>query len=247
MSAHSVPESFSKTQARASQEEEEKGSEIPPEVLQKAQQDIHEFFKNDLPDASPESMQWVMERVAPAMASVAMREETVDPLEVEGFLDRLKGEVGERIEALNGMNFSRGHELAQKTYPSVGEMDSLVSWIKSLSKSYSLYKKVPEFKVRFAELFIPFVNELLLRVKNQALLSRHAQLEALMLRCDEMDKSDYLGEISLIESHIEALNAKPAQPLLELRDLLNLSQLPWLERQPTMTEQKAYRFLAEFV
>lgn len=246
MSSYSVSESSAERRTLKS-DEEEKDSDIPPEVLLKAQEEVQKFFQSDLPDASNESMQWVMERVAPAIASRKMEVKAVDKREVDEFLGRLEGEIAGQIEALNEINFSRGHELAKKTYPSAQEMESLVSWIKSLSKGYSLYKKVPKFKGQFAAMFSPFVNALLLRVKNQALLSRNAQLEALILRRSEMDENDFLGEKSLIECHIEALNTKDVQPFLELRDLLNLSQLPWLEREATMTEQQAYRFLAEFV
>lgn len=246
MSCHSVSESISKRRT-LEVDEEKTDSEIPPEVLLRAQRDVQEFFESELPDVSRESMRWVMERMAPGMARSAMKVEAVDEREVEEFLRRLEEELADRIEAVNRMNFSRGHELDKKTYPSVEEMASLVSWIKSLEKGCSLYKKAPEFKERFTALFSSFVAALLLRVKNQALLSRNAQLECLLLRQAEMDKNDFLGEKSLIECHIEALQTKHGQPLLEFRDLLNLSQLPWLSRKPSMTEQEAFRFLAEFV
>ncbi|CCB87922.1 hypothetical protein [Simkania negevensis] len=221
--------------------------EIPSEVLFRAEEEMQKFFQRELDIVSNENMQWVMERIAPAMARQEMKTMGVDINQVEKFFEELGNEVKEKIAALEEINFSRGHEREERTFPTTEEIAPMTSWLKNLAGLYDQYKKVPNFKKDFQLLFSPYIEALLLRVKNQALLSRNAQLQMLLLNKDKMDKMDFEGQKSLVETHIEALQTKHQQPLLEFRDLLNLSQLPWLKRKPTMDEQKAFQFLAWFV
>ncbi|WP_420421664.1 hypothetical protein [Simkania sp.] len=249
MSAHFQVKLDSPRHEHHDLDEPEESEEIPSEVLLLAQQEIKDFYQAELPDSSADSMKWVMERLAPAMAQKKIKVQQVDIREVENFLQDFSVEVEEQILFLNTLDisFSRGHELDKRTYPSTEKMEPIISWVKAIGKRYDLYKKVPNFKQDFETFFNPFVATLLCLVKNQALQSRNAQLEALLLNQDKMSEEEFVGQKSLIEAHIHYLETKPAQPFLEFRDLLNLSQLPWLERKPTMDEQEAYRFLAKFV
>jgi hypothetical protein len=221
---------------------------IPPEIILRAQEQIQEFFREELPTASDESREWVMQQIAPGMAIREKHAMEVDISRVDKFLEELDSEVQEKIAALEEINFSRGHEKDKRTYPTTEEIAPMISWLKNLDKSYDKYRKAPNFKKEFKRLFSPYVESLLLRVKHQALLSRNAQLQELILNKDSMDEmDDFEGEKFIVQTHISRLTTNHEQPLLEFRDLLNLSGLPWLERKSTRDEIKAFQFLAQFV
>lgn len=223
--------------------EVQKGKEVPAEVLQRAQEAFEDFFESELPSTKASTRDWVVTHLAPAVAMVKVKKAAVSTEEVADFLVLFKKEVPVLIETIRKMNFSRGYELSTKTYPSVESFRPVSAWLDNLQEKYSLYQDNEGFKGTFLKTFEPFLNELMRTIRTQALISRGISLKVLASKKEGLKKGDFEFEHFVTIAHIDALKTKSMQPLLELRDLLNLSRIPGSSREPSMQEQRAFEFL----
>ncbi|MBX9743834.1 MAG: hypothetical protein K2X08_01335 [Chlamydiales bacterium] len=218
--------------------------EFSPQLMAKARAAARDFFQDqELRVVTSKTTQdWVVERIAPAVAHIEKRSSCISENDVVFFLESVSKQIVPMMNVLENINFSRGHETPHYTYPSVKEFNEIADWLDNLRERYQSYKKTPSFPSKFCEIFKPFFTSLTTTVRDKALFSRNCQLEQILSNPTDPE-FDFKNHVTA--AHIEALNNKPMQSLLELRDLLNLSRNSKIDRIPTMKEQRSFQFLLE--
>lgn len=228
------------SQTRAPEREEE----LPPQLIAKAKAAAREFFEDrELKILTSQTTQdWVVEKIVPAMAHIEKANSQIAETDATLFLEHVSKQIAPMMNTLGNISFSRGYEMDNYIYPSVDEFNEISNWLDNLRDGYQSYKKIPNFPSRFCEIFIPFLDTLVTAVREEALLSRNLQLEKILL---DPTHPEFDFRRTVTAAHIDALNTKPMQPLLELRDLLNLSRNSRINRIPTMKEQRGFQLLLE--
>ncbi|MDP1609012.1 MAG: hypothetical protein Q8L98_06840 [Chlamydiales bacterium] len=228
------------TQTRAPELEEE----LPPQLIAKAKAAAREFFQDQELKVltSQRTQDWVVERIAPAMAHIEKANSHITERDATLFLENVSKQIIPMMTTLGNISFSRGHETDHYTYPSVDEFNEISHWLDNLRDGYQSHKKIPGFSSKFCEIFTPFFDTLITTAREEALLSRNLQLEKIL---SDPTHPEFDFKKAVTAAHIDALNNKPMQPLLELRDLLNLSRNSKINRTPTMEEQRGFQFLLD--
>ena len=216
----------------------------PKEYIERARAAAERFFEQELPGTGEKTKNLVFEVIVPAMVQAEKRKCAVSENDVTLFLESVSKRMDSMLDKIEGINFSRGHELlCRYTYPTVAEFEPITSWLLDLTEKYSLYEGQEGFASKFQKAFQPFFDELTNTIHKQALLSRNLQYEQILANPQD---EEFEFNKAVTEAHICALETDPKQTLLELRDLLNLRQHPKIGRVPTMEEQEAFQFLLAF-
>lgn len=213
---------------------------IPQAVVENARGMAERFFEREQPYVQRSVKDWAIEILLPGMIQIEEAKAAVSQEEVELFPKTTLDEVVFMIAELEKINFSREHHLDTYSYPSLEAFQPIAAWLSSSKEKYTLYKRQDGFASEFKQSFRPFLEALRNRIKKAALNSRHFQYEQILLRPED---PDFEIKKATTLHHIYALENNHKQPLLELRDLLNLGRNPKINRHPSMQEQEAFRFL----
>jgi|GEM_PF-2908279 hypothetical protein len=240
MSIHPIPKSLPENSKNVELNE----NNVPPQIIEKADTAAKDhFFQDGLSEViSEDTKKWVIEKMTPAIIEVSKLRSEISTDQMDAFLKKVSEKINPMINKILRINFSRGYELDKRTYPTLEEFKDIASWLKSIQKTYSLFKKQENFALEFKAIFYPFLDTLLMTIREQALASRNLQYTKIL---ENPGAEDFEEKEAATRLHIKALKEKKQQPLHELRDVLNLSQFDWLERKPSTAEQKAFIFLSD--
>ena len=199
--------------------------EIPDEIVAKAYQSAEVFFgSEEMNGIANEALEWTEKICFPIfLSNEILKTKILSQAEIQNSLKiKIPSILSTLYEHLNTLEFSRGYEKDNFQFPTEAQYKPFALKILELEKIYIAFRTDRGFALLFDSLFEPFLSKLIEKIRSQALASRENQLTKLKSNVWN-DENEY--QKIVIEAHIDALKNKFDQPILELRDLLNLSRI----------------------